>query len=439
MFFSVFMKKKIGVILFFALPFYSSANDGLKVDISGRIDMQVASVKQNKDLRRILDAEQKYYSVAEKGIVTDAAIEMRIDKKHNRDLGYGGYISLHADSSVATNGEDTLLDKSMIYLQDDRIGRFELGITPSAGGLFEMDTVNLSRGAYGIEGFWSQWIVQTTHRTNAVFEDIFTLKSKGFEFIQSPNLFSNYSGHYYSDAPKVNFFTKPLSELTLGITFIPDLDSSGAISGIASKDIGPRDAGRALNPRTVRDVINGGFMYETSAKSDFGFKLGAAGEVGKAKDARYKDLKAFESGLMLRYKDVKIGTTYGSWFDTLSLKKKISGTKQSSYYYTVGLSHQVDKKVGYSIGYMKSARSGGLEAIGSLSDPMYAALIEPMVEQGIFSDKTSNIFKNISIDIDYKLTEGLTYYVGMSKFMFKESNGGKDNGHVVLSGVRLLF
>ena len=95
-----------------------------------------------------------------------------------------------------------------------------------------MDTVNFNTGSWGVDGFWSQWVTARTSRTTGIFFATGAFgslnsalgggtrgnpESRGFEFIVSPNLLSNYSGHYYSDAPKVNLFTKPIKELYLAM------------------------------------------------------------------------------------------------------------------------------------------------------------------------------------------------------------------------------
>ncbi len=394
-------------------------------------------VKQDSLLRHAYtESGTRIDGLKRSGIVTDTVIELRVDGNYNKDMTYGAYITLHGDPSDATNGEDTLGDKAMLYLQHNKVGRLEIGNTPSAAGLLEMDTVNLGRGTYGIEGYWSQWVVQRTHRVTEMLDGVGmpVPATRGFEFITSPNLFSNYSGHYYSDAPKVNFFTKPLPELTIGVGFIPDLDSSGPLAGMSSKDMGPRDKGRAFYPRTVRNIINAGFMYEGKIDDDWSFKTGIAAEKGDTKIKAYKDLRAYEAGLMVQYKDVKVGGTYGSWFDTMSLKKRLENTKQSSYYYTLGVSHQITKKLGYSLGYMQSGKAGGLEPIVTVNEGL-----ELLAGGGGFSDPKQNKFRNIALDVDYKLADGFIPYAGVSHFRFDEATGKSDSGYVTVVGLRILF
>jgi hypothetical protein len=164
------MMKKIFTTILTLLPGLACGTtaDSIKVTVNGRVDSQFGVVKQNPALRHAFDAQGKKFNLRSDAVVTDAVIELRADGKYSQDLKYGTYLTFHGDPSEATNGEDTFGDKAMLYIQHEKIGRLEIGNSPSAAGLFEMDTVNLGRGSYGIEGFWSQWVVQRTHRTTEV-------------------------------------------------------------------------------------------------------------------------------------------------------------------------------------------------------------------------------------------------------------------------------
>jgi hypothetical protein len=87
---------------------------------------------------------------------------------------------------------------------------------------------------------------------------------------------------------------------------------------------------------------------------------------------------------------------------------------------------------------MQSAKSGGLEAIGSTKSDG-AWLLMALSEAGTFSDIRQNKFRNTAIDIDYKLSDGFIPYAGISHFNFKESNGKSDSGYVAMTGLRVLF
>jgi hypothetical protein len=449
--------KKFSFVLAGMLVAYNAvAAETPKVRLEGRMDTQAGTVKQSNGFRTDNPSNPSAGTrLNDKAIVNDTYIDIHADGKVNNDMTYGGMIRMHADASVATNSEQHIGDKALVYIQHNKIGRIEAGNTPGAGGLFEMDTVNFNTGSWGVDGFWSQWVTARTSRTTGIFFATGAFgslnsalgggtrgnpESRGFEFIVSPNLLSNYSGHYYSDAPKVNLFTKPIKELTLGVAFIPDLDSSGTVANIAPKKAGPQDD-RAGNPPSYRNIISGGFVYEKKFNDTWGIKTGVTGEIGKAKVSYMRDLKAYEAGLMVSYKEFRIGGTVGSWFKSLSLKEKLPGTKQGSQYYTLGAAHSIDK-LGYAVTYMSSKKAGGVEMLGKqVFDDAGGAMVAGAagVTQADFSDTKYNKFQNLVFDVDYKLAPGFMPYATFSKFKFKESKGAKDDGHVGLVGVRMTF
>lgn len=453
--------KKVGIALATILAAQiANAMPVPEVKITGRLDTHAGVVKQKKPFRNTVPGNTAIGNQIDRGgIVNDTTLDFEINGKTSPEFTYGGFIRVHGDTSVATNREQFFGDKAMVYAQHSKIGRIEAGNTPGAGGLFEMDTVNLMQGTYGVDGFWSQWVTDKTLRTSTIFQSVFPgfvpvvggqsiaavaggeKNTRSFEFIISPNIMTNYSGHYYSDAPKINLFTKPIEELTIGVSFIPDLDAAGTVSNPRLKDAGPQDD-RKGNPASYRNIISGGFMYDNKRlfSKDFGIKTGVVGEYGKAKVPYMTNLRSYEAGLMFLYKNIKFGSTYGSWMDSLTLKQKTTGSRHGSYYYTVGLAQNFEK-LGYAITAMESRKGGGIEILGYqiMNSAIAGALPFVGVNAQSFSDPKKNRFRNLVFDVDYKLAPGFLPFAGLSLFKFHESHGAVDNGYVFLSGVRLTF
>jgi hypothetical protein len=418
-----------------SLSIVSIAAEAPKVKIGGRMDVMAGSVKESNGYRTTNPSNPSNANALQKSaIVNDTKIDVNVDGKINENVKYGGFIRLHADSSAATNKESSIGDKTMVYIQHDKIGKLEGGNMPGAGGLFEMDTVFLNKGTWGIEGFWSQWVQDKTKRTSAAIP--VPLNTRSAEFLVSPNLPSNYSGNHYSDAPKVNFFTKPIKTITLGVSFIPDMDNTGSIAGIAPKNSGPVDSDRYFGaaagsyPATFRNIWSGGVMYEQKF-GDYGVKASLVGEVGKAKLDALRNLKAAEAGINLSYKEFHLVGSYGDWFKSLTLKNPVAGAKQGGKYYTVGFGHEINK-VGYSVTHISSKKAGGIEALRTK-----AAL--NALPTSVLSDFDYNRLKATSFDVEYHLAPGFKPYAGVTFFKFKESKGHKDSGQVIMAGTRLLF
>jgi len=443
------MRKLLISTILVALPVIANAAEAPKVTLGGRLDTMAGYVKQ-KENYRTTNPSLPQTQLHKFAIVNDTVLDINIDGKTGQGLKYGGLIRLHADTSDATNKETSHGDKTMMFLQHDKVGRFEMGNMPGAGGLFEMDLTFFNRGTWGVDGFWSQWVSDRTYKTtNVANKSSVTLDSlrnnlrnfetRGVEFVVSPNLPSNYSGNHYSDAPKASFFTKPVKNLTLGISFIPDMDSTGTISGAAGKSTGPAfNAKRALNPASFKDIFSGGAMYDIDASKNLKIRTSLVGEVGRAKNSLINDLKAMEAGLVFVYNDkLKLGGTYGNWGKSFTLKNPVAGAKQEAKYWTLGVGYEYEK-IGTSLTYMGSRKAGGLESITTKSD-LSQAIAANQVTKADFADFRTNNLRNIVLDVDYKLAPGFLPYVGISNFEFKESAGSKDKGFVFMGGTRLLF
>lgn len=441
----------ISALILTSLSSQAHSGEPLKVKIGGRLDTMYGLVKESANYHNTNPSNPtKGNEISKHGLVNDTKLDINIDGKANNGLKYGGLIRLNVDASPSTGGETSIGDKTIFYMQHDKIGRLEAGNMPGGHALFEMDTVNFNKGTWGVDGFAMKWVGDRTMKTSKVFNKPLPipgvpnlLAAKGLtsvpqtasvEFIMSPNLLSNYSGLYYSDAPKVNLFTQPVKELTLALTYITNMDSHGSIAGMSSKTGGPNDIERANRPASFRDILGFGAMIEKKY-SHWDIKANVSGEIGRAKISDFRDLKAYEAGLKIGYKDMQVGGSFGSWGKSLTDKTPTKGAKQGSQYWTVGLGHQISK-FGYSVTYMQSKKAGGVEIVGSqvLKSP-----IAGFYSKADFSDFSYNKFNNLVFDVDYKVAPGMLAYAGLSNFRFKESTGSSNKGYVLLVGTRLLF
>jgi hypothetical protein len=443
---------KIAITCAAITPIHSYATEAPKVTLGGRLDTQAFAVDSKKPYQYINPASPSSEGIASHyGFVQDTKLDIKVEGKINNSYTYGTFIRLNADTSQSVTKETTLGNKTMVYFQSDKFGRLEAGNTPGAGALLEMDTVNIYHGSFGVNGYTAAVIGDRTVRVSSIYNTVngilaaFSqpalkqINSRPFEFIITPNLPTNYSGQYYSDAPKVNFFTKPFEWLTAGISFIPNLDSSGTVANRAPINGGPRDSARSNLPATFKHIVSGGFIIDKKITNDFGIRSGLSGEYGKAKLNYAHDLKALEAGLMFTYKTVQIGGSYGNWFDSLTLKNGYGGGKHKADYFMLAAGQNL-KPFGYSVTYLNSRKAGGVELAGKkLVDGLAAAFGSSPIPLSSFTDKASNKFQHVVLDVEYKAAEGLTPYLAVSHYRFNGSTGEKDRGYVGLLGTRLVF
>jgi len=453
-------------VLLSSLVTSSLASASLTVKLGGHMDMMVGTRQQKPVYQKIYDIKaplsQNPATSHKKALVSDGRININIDSEEENNFKYGGLLSLNANPSDSTQGEKGLVSKAMFYVEHSKVGRFEAGNYYGAGGMFEMAPTNFAKAGYGVHGYWSSWINDAAYidlsstalgpnGINQLGSDTERLLPclMAYEYIYSPNLPSNFSGKHYASAPKVTYYTIPLPGLTFGISFIPDLDSTGAITTQAGSNTGPVDPERAGSRPTFKNIFSGGFMYETEV-SAVKLKGSVTGEIGKAK--KYyntdlnNDLKAYEIGLGATYGEYSIGATYGNWGKTGTYRKRYAGTKQGANYWTAVLAQQKEK-LGYSLSYMQSKRAGGMEAMGSNFQYLYSSPLDPnnrnpnaISSSQTFSSTGYNKLQVISLGVDYKVAPGLMPYLEGTRFVFKnKAKPHSNSGYVILSGLRLSF
>lgn len=438
----------------------SLAND-VKVKLGGSLDMMVGAVEQKLPYHNSTFIGINTPSTSnKKAIVSDGRININIDGELDSGLKYGGLIYLNADPSIATSSKAGLVDKSMVYVQSDKIGRLEAGNYPGAGGLLGMDTFTFAKAAYGVEGYWSTWVKDVayvdigTEFAQPISGQKMIPSTLAHRYLMNPNLPSNYSGYHYSDAPKITFYTQPITGLTVGVSYIPDLDSTGTIRTQGGKESGPTDPERLkVNTRpTFKNIISGGVHYHAKL-NPIEMKMSLIGEIGKAK--KYygtnliNDLKAYQLGLALIHGEYSLAGSYGNWGKTATYLAKYEGTKQGTEYWNLIFAQQKEK-LGYSLSYMQTRRAGGLEAVGSQLSSGIAARVNagyglnyysttPSANRS-YSDSSYNTLHAVSLGVDYKLAPGFIPYIEATRFIFKSKGIPNSNsGFNVLTGLRLKF
>lgn len=425
----------------------ANAADDVKVTLGGRMDTQAGFVNEKARYQHVNPNDSTSPLMRSNGIITDTKIDVNIDAKSDKGFTYGGLIRLNADNSKSTSDSSAVTDRTMMYVQSNKFGRIEAGNMPSAGALLESDVDNFDVGTYGVNGYWGSWNYNRTSKGSSLAtlgSDFGAIEYAGFQFIRFPNLPSFYATPYYSNAPKISYFAKALDVLTAGISFIPDMDSHGTTAGLSLKNnVTEADFNERKNPASFKDIVSGGIRFEKSF-GDYSVKLTATGETGRAKSYLLRNLKAYEVGTMLGYKSFKLGASYGDWGKSLTLRKSpIQGRKVRQDYWTAGFG-QVFESWGYSVTRMESKKAGGLEILSTLPYGPAAQAGNALANnlngyQSLIVDTRCNRFDNTVLDVEYKLAQGIKLYSGYSTYQFKESNGNKNKGHVLMLGSRLLF
>ena len=368
-------------------------------------------------------------SVNPASISTINDFSFSIDAKKNEHLSYGGNISINANTSESPVGELGLGRKASVYVQDNRYGRLEVGNMIGAGGYIQDLVHGFHSATGGFDGIWPLYLNAKTAKEYPVFGNPMTLPyTMALTFVISPNMLSNITSNYYSDAPKISYYAIPMDGVLIGLTYIQDLDSTGSIGSVATPS-GPFPlTGRGGIPPSFEKIVQGGIRYEKDISKNFSVELGLVGESGKSKAPLINDLKAYEIASSFKVADkYVVKLAYGDWFDTATLKNA-TGVKQAANYLLTGVG-VVGDALKYSLSYMYSRKAGGMESVG--------AKLGNLTD---YSDTEYNTVKAFLFDLEYKWYDGLTPFVSVTKFNFKQPSAATANkGTLFLSGIKFSF
>jgi hypothetical protein len=455
-------QKLLPGVLLLILAANANAAEAPKVKLGGYIGTTAAYF--NHDDKRFESTNpatpSKGNYVEKQFLVNNTKINVDFEAKYNSDVKYGGRISLNADTSKSQEGESTPGYRTMAYIQNNKLGRVEAGNTIGGHVSLARDVHYLNIGFYGAEGAINSYLprksVHVANITNNLSTNGLGLPqqrallngitggvvpdTRGTEFLYYSTLPSHYAKSFYHQAPKVNLYTKLAEEVKVAFTYIPDLDSSGTVANVAYKTNGARDTadGRNAYPATFRDIVGGGISYDKKLDKDWSLLSALVGEIGRAKHQGLHDLRAYDASMKVGYKNFKLSGSYGTWGNTGTYKVRTAGSKQGAWYWTSGFSHEIDK-FAYSLTYSNTRRAGGLESLGKKITSFSTSTISLAGMEPYLSDKSYNKYRNMMVDVDYKLATGILPFAAVSRFEFKESTGAKDKGYFSVVGTRMLF
>lgn len=415
-------------IIAFALASLSMANayagEG-KVEVNGYVNMQYGVVHQKKPFRTPIPGSNQPEMV-QNGLFSDS--EVHINYSNNIEclcLKYGATIKVYANPSAAPNGA-TNFGKSSYVWTETPYGKVEIG---SKNGV----SIDMKRGAEyiavatgGIDGDFGYY-------NNPYTIDDFENQTL---FIASPQLTVGYDSP--RRANKINYYSpklgnaKEYGEVQVGISFTPDIEIRGTVYDIS-------DVFNDITPVTgivpVKNIVELGLNYDIEY-CDLKSSTGLVAQFGQSKsfvnEDHRKDLRAWEIGDVLTYKEFQLAGSYGNWGRSGTSVNTIPGNKYGAHYYTLGGAYTLGDFAS-SITYMKSKRAGG-----SL------VRVNPFTGKVIFSaaaqEPAFNGFQAVSVGVQYNICKGLMPYAEWNRFLYDRILTPIDNrGHVFLVGLKVSF
>ncbi len=406
--------KKLPLFLLSFFPVASTAFAEATVKLGGSLDTQYGVVKQGSQFKENKEGQL----LRNRGLVNNGKIKLEIDYATESDFKYGGMVEFNANTSKSKSGSQTILNKSMMYVEYN-IGRFEAGTHDGAAGKFREQVFApldvATGGAWGGDSlFWMNKYTKTG-------------KENGSVYILSPDLVVAHDAS--GSANKISYYSPKYNGIQVGLTYVPDAAVKGTVNEAMKK---PDSVFSAAPSNTLnydekpgyKNVFDLSIKYEIDIR-DVKIASFVTGEMGKSKkydhngtiNAR-RPLRAWDAGSVFSYKGFSLGGSYGSWRHSGVYKSFDKSVKQHSSFYTLG--------AGYSCGDLSTS-------ITYFSSRAAAGIAGGTKQYGY--DKA----KLLSLGVEYKLMPGFKPYAEVTSFNLGENNQRPNRGVVALFGTKLSF
>jgi hypothetical protein len=492
---------KINLLASVALMIYfaSLANAQTQVTFGGEINTELGVRNQSKDYknqnphasRKLANGPDVFpkNELHEAAIVNDTHINVALDMQSEEGVRYGGEMELTTDASLNKYNvvtHDRVGLETFAFAETD-FGRLEAGSTTGAYNDMRISGATVAKATGGIDGdvkyWWNPYIYRDGSivlpiSPNPIHNTLSPQRSVKKNFINSPNLPSNYDHGGEANAAKITYITPSIEGLRVGVSYVPDIAQHGSTA------LTHRNTQRIEDIEDEAlgyfEVLSSTVAYENKIDKTK-FKMSLSGEVGRIKDVKEiiyaalpvlgdpeisvyshrHQLKAWEVGAGIEDSGFAAAASYGNWGKSGEIKRlKDRGCKRTDYW-TLGGSYATED-TGFSITYFGSRRCGigssaGYEFIADAGSANYNI---PLAKNELSKPKKVEI---LSFGIDTKLAEGFAPFGELSFFKLNENNGAitgtdrtnltpgdlaalqrarhnkKNEGFILVSGVKIKF
>ena len=322
--------------------------DTPKVTIGGYANFEAGYINDDLDTGTATPAITHGASQRGQAFRSDTQVDFKIDGKNDSGLGYGGEVDLLADTSNDVQGRGFNASKTVVFLDGNNWGRFEMGSNVGADGTMKVDAGTIARATGGIDGDWSYFANSATQylAMSALPLGYGLTGTNSNNTAGAGNLLGQ---HTEENLDKITYYTPRFMGVQLGVSYLPDQSNRGqgtSLLGVPNP-YGPNRTDR--NAGLAENIFTGGANYDNKF-GDVGLTLAATGEWGRAQNASYEDLAAWNGGAKVSFMGFSLAGSYGSWGASDTLR---TARSKDTFYWNVGGAYEYGP-FGVSLTYLKS-------------------------------------------------------------------------------------
>jgi len=339
------------------------------------------------------------------GFDTRAALNVTAKGKTSSGLNYGANIGIYNLIGFPKDNKAALKSKNFLYMDDDNMGRLEIGGKEGASETMLSTAENVAAATGGVAGSWYKYVNLNTYNPTAT-ATVTAFRTQAVNsadfYMGTGSLLDNGTAESSAvqKARKLTYYTPKIKDtgIQFGISYIPD---SKNYPSIVTGEFAGYPNTSTIDPakdKGFKDGFMAGLTWENKLDKDNTIKMDLVGEHGSLpKDLKtvYYKVQTVGGSLSHTWKDLSGVISY-NYFGKSGLVKTGSAApatapkiKKDNYIATLGFGYNIDSKTRVSL-------------------------------TGLMSEKWKNKFRNISLGMDYKLAPGLIPYAEVSCFEMKQ-------------------
>lgn len=438
--------------------YVKTANSDTQLLIGGSLNVQYGMVSQESPFKIAKDknfycnlAGSSRCNGSQQALATDGKLMFSILRQSGNGTDYGVVLKLNVNPSIETDGSSTDADRTYVFIQNPQWGRVEAGSNDGAGNLLKVAPLKIARATGGIDGDWSNWVYALAYDTN---DNNFPKTNLSSMFVTAPYL--PYSLDAKKKANKITYLTPQIRGWSFGVSYIPDVNF-----------VGTSYEARKVWQKEYKNVLDMAARYQYSLNKNTLLQFSAIAEVGKARSFVYDDtnaqgtvetktanrnnLKAWELGAQLSYKNLSMAVAYADQGKSgmLSDRELDYGMKKQSKFASFGVAY-VQDKLGMSMTCMRGRSAGKIATYtvkstttgdSSVTTKFAGYVNDGVVHPSVDGGKKYNTLDLLSLGVDYQLLEGIMPYVEVTRFKVKSPIPTivANKGSVLLVGTKISF
>lgn len=287
------------------------------------------------------------------GIDFDSAASVHLSMRYDvsSDVVVGFQLGVAANNLSSSQAGLDRLDRSYIWIENNKYGRVEYGSNTGAAVSMETSGTTLAVATGGANGSWYKYFNSSTLDRNGETE------VSGDSFLLAPGLVfpdDNFQALSTNErVRKLTYYAPKYDGVQFAISYMPDTRNYGSVPAMPNRTVS--------GDRRPKNGVSAGITWEKTFAPYKELTVALIGEYGtlersaedKINKRKFYNPSVFEIGFNYRYNSFVYGASYGQqWRSDI---EKIPGVP-NIYFMTAGVKYDITSDLRASVSYFYSEK-----------------------------------------------------------------------------------